>query len=98
LKNSLQWNRKNKHSKDEAFFHRHLHPGHYLFCPFILPGTIKRGAPALSLSVAEEPVIVQRPFPVELTISWEGDAEQYLVETPGLKLRWPGTGFQDWRS
>jgi len=56
------------------------------------------GAPALSLSVAEEPVIVQRPFPVELTISWEGDAEQYLVAAPGLKLHWPGTGFRDWRS
>jgi hypothetical protein len=52
------------------------------------------GAPALSLSVAEEPVIVQRPFPVELTISWEGDSEQYLVKAPGLMLRWPGTGFQ----
>jgi len=56
------------------------------------------GAPALSLSVAEEPVIVQRPFPVEMTISREGDAEQYLVETPGLKLRRPGTGFQGGRS
>jgi len=43
-------------------------------------------APALSLSVDEGSIIVRKPFSIELTISWEGDAEQYLVETPRLKL------------
>jgi hypothetical protein len=43
-------------------------------------------APALSLSTDEEIIIVGKPFSIQLTISWEGDVETYLVETPRVKL------------
>ena len=40
------------------------------------------GAPVLSLSVDTGSIVVRKPFCIELTISWKGDADQYLVETP----------------
>jgi hypothetical protein len=43
-------------------------------------------APSLSLSVDEGSIVVRKPFAIELAISWEGDADRYLVETPRLKL------------
>lgn len=51
------------------------------FCPASL-----NAVPSLSLSVDEGGLVVRKPFSVELIISWEGDPEQYLVETPHLKL------------
>ena len=43
-------------------------------------------APALSLSAEEGIIIAGEPFSIQLTVSWKGDAEQYLVEPPRLKL------------
>jgi hypothetical protein len=48
--------------------------------------TPSNAAPALSLSTEEKSILVGKPFSITLTISWEGDAETYLVETPRLKL------------
>jgi hypothetical protein len=48
--------------------------------------TPSHAAPALSLSTDEEIIIVRKPFFIQLSISWEGDAETYLVENPRLKL------------
>lgn len=48
--------------------------------------TPSHAAPALSLSTEEKIIRVGNPFSITLTISWEGDAEEYLVETPRLKL------------
>lgn len=43
-----------------------------------------RGAPNLLLTLEQKSIIAKRPFSIELAISWEGDAEQYLVENPRL--------------
>lgn len=48
--------------------------------------TPTHAAPALSLFTEEDIIVVGKPFSITLTISWEGDAETYLVETPRLKL------------
>jgi len=38
-----------------------------------------RGAPTVSLYLDRDPILVNKIFSFELTLSWEGDAEQYLV-------------------
>jgi len=48
--------------------------------------TPSNAAPAFSLSTEEKIILVGKPFSITLTISWEGDADEYLVETPRLKL------------
>jgi hypothetical protein len=48
--------------------------------------TSLNATPAFSLSVDEGSITVAKPFSIELTVSWEGDAEKYLVERPRLKL------------
>jgi len=42
------------------------------------------GAPNVSLTVEQKSIIVEKPFSMELAISWKGDPEQYLVENPRL--------------
>jgi hypothetical protein len=48
--------------------------------------TLSPAAPAISLFTEDDIIVVGTPFSITLTISWEGDAEEYLVETPRLKL------------
>jgi hypothetical protein len=48
--------------------------------------TPSNAAPALSLCMEEDIIVVGIPFFITITISWKGDAEAYLVETPRLKL------------
>ena len=45
-----------------------------------------RGAPALSLSLDDKHITTNKTFSSTLTVSWEGDADQYLVEPPQLTL------------
>jgi len=42
------------------------------------------GAPRVSLSLDKKNISAQKTFTCELTISWEGDADQYLVDRPNL--------------
>jgi hypothetical protein len=42
------------------------------------------GAPRVSLSLDKKNIPAQKPFSCKLTISWEGDADQYLVDRPRL--------------
>jgi hypothetical protein len=51
---------------------------------FLLPCQLI-GAPRVSLSLDKKNISAQKPFSCELTISWEGDADQYLVDRPRLK-------------
>jgi len=55
----------------------------FVLFSFIIP---LNASPSVSLSLNEKIIIVREPFSMELSISWEGDPEQYLVETPHLKL------------
>ena len=50
---------------------------------FLLPCQLI-GAPHVSLSLDKKNVSAQKPFSCELAISWEGDADQYLVDRPRL--------------
>lgn len=45
-----------------------------------------RAAPTISLSLNKDTVSVNKIFACELTISWKGDADQYLIAPPHLKL------------
>jgi hypothetical protein len=44
------------------------------------------GAPTLSLSLEHNHITAKKTFSATLTVSWEGDADQYLVEPPQLTL------------
>ena len=44
------------------------------------------GVPHVSLSLDKNTISPQKTFTCELTISWEGDADQYLVDRPQLKF------------
>ena len=52
---------------------------------FLYPGQLI-GAPRVSLSLDKSTISPQKTFTCELTISWEGDADQYLVDRPNLKF------------
>jgi len=45
-----------------------------------------RGAPALYLSLDNKHITTNKTFSSTLTVSWKGDADQYLVEPPQLTL------------
>lgn len=44
------------------------------------------GAPRVSLSLDKNTISPQKTFSCELAVSWEGDADQYLVDRPHLKF------------
>jgi hypothetical protein len=54
-----------------------------LLSTFLYPGQLI-GAPRVSLSLDKNRISPQKTFTCELTISWEGDADQYLVDRPHL--------------
>ena len=56
-----------------------------LLSTFLNPGHLS-GAPRLSLSLDKNTISPQKTFSCELAISWEGDADQYLVDRPHLKF------------
>jgi hypothetical protein len=56
-----------------------------LLCTFIRPCQLI-GAPRISLSLDKNRISPQRTFSCELAISWEGDADQYLVDRPQPKF------------
>jgi hypothetical protein len=45
-----------------------------------------RGAPTLSLSLDDQHITAQKTFTATLTLSWKGEADQYLIEPPQLTL------------
>jgi len=45
-----------------------------------------RGAPALSFSLDNKHTTTNKTFSSTLTLSWKGDADQYLIEPPQLTL------------
>ena len=52
----------------------------------LLPAHL-RGAPTLSLSLGDDQHITpKKTFTATLTLSWKGDADQYLIEPPQLTL------------
>jgi hypothetical protein len=56
----------------------------FIFLSF-LPYQIA-GAPAVSLSLDKDAISTNKIFSLELTLSWEGDADQYLVAPPQVTL------------
>ena len=51
------------------------------FLPFQL-----RAAPTVSLSLDRDTILVNKIFSLELVVSWEGDADQYLIAPPHITL------------
>ena len=52
---------------------------------FLFPSHL-RGAPSLSLSLDDQHITAKKTFSATLTVSWKGDADQYLLEPPQVIL------------
>jgi hypothetical protein len=52
---------------------------------FLFPSQLL-GAPTLSLSLDNKYITAKKTFSSTLTVSWKGDADQYLIEPPQLTL------------
>jgi len=52
---------------------------------FSLPYQL-RATPVVSLSLNKDTIVAHKIFLLELTVSWKGDADQYLVAPPQVTL------------